>query len=200
MIKVLINGISGKMGMELYNQVITNSNFKLVGGISRKRLKNLSCPVYTSIYFVREKPDVIIDFSNPNSTLNALSYACKYKIPVVIATTGFSENDITIIKKISFKIPIFLSSNMSYMVTVLTEVACNLSNKFKDADIEILEYHHNKKKDAPSGTALSLANSINASLKNTMKFEYNRHSLNKTRQKNEIGIHSIRGGLEVRQA
>lgn len=200
MIKVLISGISGNMGQELYNKIKASTKFTVIGGIARTKLKEFSCPVYQNLNFIKEKPDVIIDFSSPRCTLSVLNYAYFKKVPVVIATTGFAENDLNIIKKFSTKIPIFMSSNMSYTTNILSDIACSVASKFKNADIEILEFHHNQKKDAPSGTALFLANSINCSLNGKMSYEYNRHSLNKKRSKNEIGIHSIRGGSEVRQA
>ena len=199
MIKVLINGISGNIGQEVYKQIEVSQDFNVIGGICRKNFNKFSCPVFSNVNFVKEKPDVIIDFSTPQSALNVLNYAYKFKIPIVIGTTGFLENDINIIKRASYKIPIFMSSNMSYMISIMADISCILANKLNNSDIEILEYHHNQKKDAPSGTALCLANAINDSLNNKLDYEYNRHSLNRKRSKNEIGIHSIRGGSEVRQ-
>ena len=199
MIKVLINGISGNMGYELCKQIEKSSDFRVLCGICRKKSKNFSCPIYSNVNYLKEKPNVIIDFSTPKATLNILNYAYKFKIPIVIATTGFLENDLNIIKRASFRIPIFMSSNMSYMINVMADISCILANKLNNSDIEILEFHHNQKKDAPSGTALYLANCINNSLNNNMNYEYNRHSLNRKREKNEIGIHSIRGGSEIRK-
>lgn len=197
MINVLINGICGKMGNEVLAQINQTTNFKAVCGIDsfNSTLQNIT--VYSSPNDISEKPDVIIDFSIPKATLNILDYANAHHIPIVIATTGFSDEELKIIENYSKTLPIFKSANMSYEINLMANLVAELATKLKDSDIEIVETHHNRKIDAPSGTALILANSINNALENTMNYEYNRHSKKEKRKSNEIGIHSIRGGTEV---
>ncbi len=154
-------------------------------------------PVFTDINNINLIPDVIIDFSIPQATLNILEFAQKNKIPTVIATTGLSDIALEKIENYSKEFPIFRSANMSYEVNLLSKLVAELSKKLPDSDIEIVETHHNRKIDSPSGTALILADSINNALENSMYYEYNRHGKREKRNKKEIGIHSIRGGNEV---
>ena len=151
-------------------------------------------PVFNDITNINEKIDVIIDFSIPIATLNILEYASKNNIPIVIATTGFSQEEENKIKEYSKIIPIFKSANMSYDIMIMKKLVSWLAPLLKDTDIEIIESHHNRKIDSPSGTAQMLADSINESLNNTMYCEYNRHDKHEKRNKNEIGMSSIRGG------
>lgn len=197
MINVLINGFNGKMGQEVLSQITSNNNFTCVCGTDIEDGDVQGIKVYSNPEEISEKVDVIIDFSIPKATLNILEYANKNHIPIVIATTGFSDDDLKVIENYSKTLPIFKSANMSYEINLMADLVANLATKLKDSDIEIVDTHHNRKIDAPSGTALILADSINNALDNTMNYEYNRHSKNEKRTKNEIGIHSIRGGTEV---
>lgn len=197
MINVLINGINGKMGQEILNQIKSDSNFTALCGTDVKDGLTRGIRVYSNPFEITEKVDVIIDFSVPKATLNILEYANKNHIPVVVATTGFSEDDLKTIDNYSKTLPIFKSANMSYEINLMADLVANLAAKLKDSDIEIVDTHHNRKIDSPSGTALILADSINNALDNSMNYEYNRHSKKEKRSKNEIGIHSIRGGTEV---
>lgn len=187
MINVLVNGASGKMGQEVIKELNALDNFNYVYGSDKNH----------SINSVHLKPDVIIDFSVPSSTLEILEYADKYKVPIVIATTGFDENQLNIINEYSKKIPIFKSSNMSYETNLVISLVSKLAKVLKDSDIEIIDVHHNKKIDSPSGTALMIADGINKALDNSMYYEFNRHRKKEARNKKEIGIHSLRGGTEV---
>lgn len=197
MINVLINGINGKMGQEVLKQINLSDKFKVICGTDLSDDKLQDITVYSNTSNIKEKPDVIIDFSIPKATLNILDYANKHHIPIVIATTGFSSEDLKIIENYSKTLPIFKSANMSYEINLMANLVANLASKLRDSDIEIVETHHNRKIDAPSGTALILADSINNALGNNMEYEYNRHAKKEKREKNEIGIHSIRGGTEV---
>ena len=196
MIKVLINGISGRMGLEVLKQVNISSNFEILCGVD-KFDNNLGFPTYTNINLIKEIPDVIIDFSIPEATMNILEFAKEKNIPIVIATTGFSNEQLSIIEEYSKVIPIFRSSNMSYEINIMADIVSKLATQLKDSDIEIIETHHRNKIDSPSGTALILADSINESLDNEMDYQYNRHNVRQKRPDKEIGIHSIRGGTEV---
>lgn len=151
-------------------------------------------PVYTSLENIHENIDVIIDFSNPALTMPLLDYAVKNHIPMVIATTGFSDNQLQKIQLASKYVSIFQSYNMSYTINLMKRIVSLIALSLDNIDIEILETHHNNKVDAPSGTAILLADSINSALGSSMKYVYNRNSQSQKRSKNEIGISSIRGG------
>ena len=151
-------------------------------------------PVFNQIEDITEKPDIIIDFSVPVATFRILEYAVANQVPVVIATTGFSDEEEKRIKEYSKQIPIFKSANMSYDIMIMKKLVQWLAPLLKDTDIEITETHHNRKIDSPSGTAQMLADSINHSLGNHLHCEYNRHNKRIKREKNEIGMNSIRGG------
>lgn len=192
--KVLINGINGKMGQEVANVLDTDKDILLIGGVDKENTGIYTYPVYTNASDIEEKPDVIIDFSVPIATLNILKYAKENHVPIVIATTGFTEEQLNEIENYSKDIPIFKSANMSYDINLMAKIVASLAKELPDTDIEIIETHHNRKIDSPSGTAQMLADSINKSLGNSLYYEYNRHDKHEKRNKNEIGINSIRGG------
>ena len=194
MIKVLINGCNGKMGQEVAKQVDKTEGFTVLSGVDRLDTGDNKFPVYTLYENITEMPDIIIDFSVPEATFKALEFASKNNIPIVIATTGFTDEQTNKIKEYSKTIPIFKSANMSFEINLMAKIVAQMATLINDADIEIVEAHHNRKIDAPSGTALLLADSINSALDNKMNYEYNRHAKREKRSKNEIGIHSIRGG------
>lgn len=187
MINVLINGCGGRMGKEVLNQITFSENYNFFFGFDKN----------SSLEDIPGVPDVIIDFSTPEASLNILDYAKQNKVPMVIATTGFNNEDLKIIEDASKEIPIFKSSNMSYETNLIISLVSKLATVLTDSDIEIVDVHHNKKVDSPSGTALMIADGINKALDNSMKYEFNRHSKKQPRDKKEIGIHSIRGGTEV---
>ena len=192
--KVLINGINGKMGQEVANVIDLDDNILLVGGVDKENTGMYTYPVYTSTSEIEEKPDVIIDFSVPVATLNILKYAKDNKVPVVIATTGFTDAQLKEIEEYSKFIPIFKSANMSYDINLMAKIVATLAKELPDTDIEIIETHHNRKIDSPSGTALFLADSINEAKDNKMFYEFDRHNKHEKRNKLEIGFSSIRGG------
>ncbi len=194
MINVLINGCNGRMGQVLVKEIDRFENLFLAGGFDINDDGLNAFPVYSNIDDIPNNIDVIVDFSVPVATLNILNYAVKTKTPIVIATTGFNEDEIAHIKEISKIIPIFKSSNMSFDINLMKKIVSQVATSLKGNDIEIVETHHNKKIDAPSGTAISLADSINNALGNNMKYVYNRHDIHEKRQPNEIGFSSIRGG------
>ena len=193
MFKVLVNGCNGKMGKIVCDFVEKNENLELCGGFDLKE-ENDKLKTYTNVDNIDVNPDVIIDFSVPISTLNILKYAEKNKIPIVIATTGFSNEENEIIKQSSKNIPIFKSANMSFDVTMMKNLLKQIAPKLEGTDIEVTEVHHNRKIDSPSGTAQMLADSINEALGNKYHCEYNRHDRHEKRDKYEIGMNSIRGG------
>lgn len=196
MINVLINGITGKMGQVLLNEINNLDDMKVVAGISPHDVDEI-IPTYTNPEDIKEKIGIIIDFSTPEGTMSILEYAKKHNIPLVIATTGFNKDQQAKILKYSKEIPIFQSSNMSFEINIMCDMVAKLAKQLNNSDIEIVETHHRNKVDAPSGTALMLANSINTALDNEMDYIYDRHSVRQKRKDNEIGIHSLRGGTEV---
>ncbi len=197
MVKVLINGCNGKMGQEVAKRIKETEDIETLCGVDRCDTGDNDFPVFENVEDINLIPDCIIDFSVPKATLNILEFAKKNKIPIIIATTGFSDEENKIIENTSKEIPVFKSANMSYEINLMAKIVAQLSKNLSDSDIEIIETHHNRKIDSPSGTALILANSINKALDNKMVYEYDRHSKREKRSKNEIGIHSIRGGTEV---
>ncbi len=198
MINVAIVGCNGKMGGFVADAVAENSETKAIFGIDAFGEKNYDFPVYKSFVDVTEKPDVIIDFSNPVVLDDMLDYAVKNSVPCVICTTGYSDEQVTKIKAASEQIAIFYSGNMSLGINVLIELAKSATKVLgSQFDIEILEKHHNLKLDAPSGTALMIADGISEELDKEPQYVYDRHSYRKKREKNEIGIHSVRGGTIV---
>lgn len=194
MLEIMVNGCSGKMGQIVCDLIEQNDNFVLKYGFDKNVTGEFAFPVLNDIENITEKPDVIIDFSVPVATLNLLKYAVLNHVPFVIATTGFSNEEEKIIQEASKQIPIFKSANMSYDIMIMKKLVQWLAPLLKDTDIEVTETHHNRKIDSPSGTAQMLADSINATLGNNLYCEYNRHAKREKRNKNEIGINSIRGG------
>lgn len=194
MIKVLINGCNGQMGQVLVNEMDRFPELLLISGFDIHDEGKNTFPVYSRIEDIKEKPDVIIDFSIPVSTFNILDYAVNQKVPVVIATTGFTKEQLEEIKVTSTLIPIFQSSNMSFDINLMKKIVVEVAKKLKDTDIEIIETHHNRKVDAPSGTAILLANAINEVMEEKLAYNFNRHDTHEKRNPKEIGFSSIRGG------
>ncbi len=195
MLRVIINGYSGSMGKVLTKCVNEDSELQLVCGASRDEL-DVPFKTYLKMSDVEETANVIIDFSHHSTINDVLDYAIKTKTPLVIATTGFNEEELGKIKEASSIIPIFHSSNMSLGVNVLVKLVKEAAKALNGFDIEIIEKHHNKKLDSPSGTAVMIANGIKEVLPDT-EYIYGRHGRSEKRSSNEVGIHAIRGGTIV---
>lgn len=197
MIDILLVGASGKMGKFVALACDNDGELNVKAGVD-KFCENLNFPVFKSFKEVDVKADVIIDFSNPALLDDMLDYAISSKTPVVIATTGYNEEQTEKIKSASKEIPIFFTFNMSIGVNLICSLAKKaaaiLGDKF---DIEIIEKHHNQKIDAPSGTAIMLANAVNSVFDDKLNYEYDRHAKRQKRTNSEIGIHSVRGGTIV---
>lgn len=192
MINVLINGSNGNMG-KVVKKYIGETPDILV-----KYEIDINTPTsFKTLNMISDKPDVIIDFSTPEASFIALDYAVCHLVPIVIATTNFSDEENAKILEYSEAIPIFKASNMSYVIHLMSKILGNISPLLSHMDIEVVEKHHNIKKDAPSGTALLLADTINFANNNKYEYVYDRHSEKKSRSKNEIGFSSIRGGKLV---
>lgn len=199
MLNIIVNGCHGKMGQVLVRQIIDDNELNIVAGIDRELDKlNVTFPVYENIFDCKEKAHVIIDFSSPRAIKELLKYGEKENIPLVIATTGMSSQDMDNIKKASLNIPVFYSTNMSIGINILLNLVQSAAKLMGNSvDIEIIEKHHNLKIDSPSGTAYSIAEKINEVFNHSMKYVYGRHSNEDRRKNNEIGIHAIRGGTIV---
>lgn len=198
MINIILVGVNGKMGQVICRILEGSSNAKVVCGIDINTERKNDFPVYSSLSESNEDCDVIIDFSHPSSLEGTLTYALSNKKGVIIATTGLSGEQLDSIKATSEKIPVFFSANMSLGVNLIIQLAKKATALLEDNfDIEIVEKHHNLKIDAPSGTALAIADAINATCSESNEYVYDRHSTRKKRSKREIGIHSLRGGTIV---
>ena len=191
---ILLSGCNGKMGQVINKLVKSNDDFTICCGFDKDSSLNHNFPVFSDVKDINIKPDIIIDFSIPVATMAILDFAVNNNIPIVIATTGFSSLEEDIILKASKKIPVFKSANMSFDICIMKKLVSWLAPLLKDTDIEITETHHNRKVDSPSGTAQMLADTINSALNNTHYCNYDRHSKREKRDKNEIGMTSIRGG------
>ena len=195
---IAICGANGKMGKTIYNCISAREDCKVIAGIDINTEQYADFPIIDSPSNLPEKPDVIIDYSNPASLDGLLEYCLSTGTPIVLATTGYSDEQINKIKSAAEQIPVFFTFNMSLGINLLVQLAKKAASVLGDQfDIEIVEKHHNQKIDAPSGTAIMLANAINETLDNKYHYVYDRHSQRKKRDKNEIGMHAIRGGTIV---
>ncbi len=195
MTRIILVGCNGHMGQTVTRALDNYPDCSIVAGIDSNRQTLNPYPVFDNFSELRVEADVLIDFSTPRLLKNILCYAAQKKLPCVIATTGYSEQEIGLIKDYAKDIPIFFSFNMSLGVNLLCSLAKTAAKVLGGGfDIEIIEKHHNQKVDAPSGTAIMLANAVNDG---TKEFVYERHSKRQKRKPSEIGIHSVRGGTIV---
>lgn len=198
MTNIAICGANGKMGKTIYNCIKDRDDCKVIAGIDLYTEQYADFPIVSSPTELPEKPDVIIDFSNPASLDGLLNYCLSTGTPIVVASTGYSDEQITKIKTASEQIPVFFTFNMSLGINLIVQLAKKAAEVLGDRfDIEIVEKHHNQKLDAPSGTAIMLANAINETMDNSKHYVYDRHSRRQKREKSEIGMHAIRGGTIV---
>ncbi len=197
MIKAVISGCCGKMGRVVADVINARSDIEVIAGIDVS-VKECAFTVYAKPQELPQVPDVIIDFSHPSALGALLEYAMTNGTALVLASTGYDDEQIAKIKSASHSVPIFFTANMSLGINLLSELAKKaaavLGGQF---DVEIVEKHHNQKIDAPSGTALMLANAINDVSEDKYNYIYDRHSVRRKRDKSEIGIHAVRGGTIV---
>ena len=198
MVKIALSGAAGRMCRTIYKSLIGSKTFEIVYGIDTFIPDDLPFPVYSNTKDIKEKADVIIDFSRADSLNDLLAFAVASNTKLVIATTGHTDAQIKAIEEASKKVAIFKASNMSLGVNLLSNLAKEAA-KFlgEDFDVEIVEMHHNQKLDAPSGTAMTLAEDINSVRDNPLIPQFGRHETAHKREKNEIGIHAVRGGSIV---
>lgn len=196
--RVLLHGCNGRMGQVISAMLEDHDALMVSAGVDLNVKQNFSYPVYSNPVDCREEIDVIIDFSNPIALPSILSFAEKKSIPIVIATTGLSQEVKDHYLSLSKSIPVFVSANMSLGINMLIQLARIAAAKlYPEFDIEIVEAHHNQKLDAPSGTALMIADEINEAAGHAMDYVYDRHTRREKRDAKELGIHSIRGGSIV---
>lgn len=197
MTKIILSGCLGRMGKAITEIVNNTHDTEIVCGFDIKD-ENIGYPIYKYYKDVSCDADVIIDFSHPSNFESIMAYAKKNNLPIIMATTGLSSEQRDAMKKASSEIPVFFSANMSLGINLLIKL-CRDAVKVleKDYDIEIIEKHHNKKLDAPSGTALAIADAIADTMSDGANYVFERHSVRKQRNKNEIGIHAVRGGTIV---
>lgn len=199
MIKILLCGCNGKMGKIITELVAEWDDMSIVAGVDQVLLEGWKkFPVFQAFADVNVESDVIIDFSHHSLVPALLNYIEKTRIPAVICTTGLDESTVKRIEKISMSVPLLRSGNMSLGINLLLDLVKKAARVLHETfDIEIIEKHHNRKVDAPSGTAYMIAEAINTALGNSKTFIHGRHGKDAKRQKNELGIHAIRGGTII---
>lgn len=196
MIKILLNGCSGKMGRVISNVISEFPTLSIVAGIDRYKAE-LGFPIFSCPDDVTIEYDVLLDFSRADALHELLALTNKTSKPIVLCSTGYTENDLNTINDQSKHLPIFKSANMSLGVNLINSLLKKVAPLlYGNYDIEIIEKHHNQKIDSPSGTALLLADTIRESLSDATQYVNGRDG-QKKREKNEIGIHAVRGGSIV---
>ncbi len=195
MTRILLSGCNGKMGQTIADIAQSTEGLEISAGFDIDNSLTYDFPVFTDIFSCNAEYDVIVDFSHPSVLDSIIRFSIQMDKPVVIATTGFSNKQKKHIENASMRIPVFLSANMSLGVNLLLKLVRQAAEALIDSfDIEIIEKHHNRKVDAPSGTALLIADSLNDALGGNMKYIFDRHSMRRKRSTSEIGIHAVRGG------
>ena len=198
MTRIIITGACGKMGRVINDIVNTRDDCEITAGIDIAGEQYADFPVYKKLFDLPEKPDVIIDFSHPSALTTVLNYCKKRKLPVILATTGYTDEQKKEFTEASKEIPVFFSANMSLGINLIIALAKKATKLLEgNFDIEIVERHHNQKIDAPSGTALAIADAIDETLSYPAEYVYDRHAVRRKRKPTEIGIHAVRGGTIV---
>ncbi len=198
MTKIIMNGCNGKMGQVISRLVEEDDDAEIICGVDLNTEQKNSYPVVGSIAEFTGKADVVIDFSHPSCLTSILDYCIRTKTPVVLATTGYSAEQKAEFQEASKEIPVFFSANMSLGINLLISLAKQAAKLLEGSfDIEIVERHHNQKIDAPSGTALAIADAIDETLSYPAEYVFDRHSVRRKRKKTEIGISAVRGGTIV---
>ena len=199
MIKILMHGCNGKMGRMITELVKNDDSAVIAAGVDTYTGIANDYPVYESIDQCDTDVDVVIDFSNAGAVDALLDYCAEKKIPVVLCTTGLSEEQLEEVRETSEKTAVLKSANMSMGINLLLKLLKDAAKVLGNAgyDIELVERHHNQKLDAPSGTALALADSINEALNGEYHYVYDRSQVRQKRDAKEIGISAVRGGTIV---
>ncbi len=191
---VILNGANGRMGKEVRNAIEKDGSLGIIAAID-KNYELVNAVQMTDFPIYDIGADVIIDFSHHAAIYEVAEYAEKFNVPVILCTTGQTDEELAEIQSLAAKVPVFFSANMSMGVALLCELAKKSASVLPDAEIEIIEKHHSAKLDSPSGTALMLANAIR-SVRDKLTLMLGR-SGRQAREKNEIGIHAVRAGSIV---
>lgn len=198
MVNIIIQGIAGRMGHVLCDMIAQRTDCRVLAGIDQADGAVNGIPVYDSLDKLDGQGDVLIDFSSPAAVEKALPYCQAHHLPSVICTTGLSEELQLKIVQLSREVPVFKSANMSLGINLLAELCKRASAILGESyDVEIIEQHHHNKLDAPSGTALLLADAINEENDGAYHYVYDRSSVRQKRDPKELGISSVRGGSIV---
>ena len=199
MTKVIMHGCNGKMGQVITGIIAEDPDVEIVAGVDAcDNIKN-TYPVFPDIKDCDVKADAVIDFCAAAAVDGLLEYCVEKQVPCVLCTTGLSDEQLAAVEEAAKKVAILKSANMSLGINMLMKLLKEATNILAPAgfDIEIVEKHHNQKVDAPSGTALALADSINEELNNEYDYVYDRSKVREKRSKKEIGISAVRGGTIV---
>ena len=198
MTNIIMHGCGGKMGGVIASLAAGDDDCQIVAGIDTRAV-TAAFPTYTDISDCHEQADVIIDFSTAAAVPALIDYASKKNVPVVVCTTGLSDETLGMLKKASQHVAVLKSANMSLGVNLIIDLVQRAATKLYDAgfDIEVIEKHHNQKIDAPSGTALAIADAINHALDDQLHFVHDRSHTRAKRERTEIGLHALRGGTIV---
>ena len=198
MVRAIMHGCNGKMG-RMITEIVKNDAIEIVAGIDTYTGTANDYPVFESIEACDVEADVVIDFSNASAVDHLLDYCAKKKLPVVLCTTGLSEEQLRKVEETAEQTAVLKSANMSLGINLLLKLLQNAAKVLGPAgfDIELVERHHNQKVDAPSGTALALADSVNEALDNQYTYVFDRSQVRQKRGEKEIGISAVRGGTIV---
>ena len=198
MLKIIISGCNGHMGRVVESLCNADPEVQVAAGFDVLGPADRDFPVYASPEQFQGQADAVIDFSSPAALDGLLSFAKTTKIPLVLATTGYTPEQVAQVGAAALEVPIFRSANMSLGINVLLELVRKASSILGDSyDIEIVERHHSRKVDAPSGTALMIADVAASACGHETKYIFERHSVRHSREKKEIGISAVRGGTIV---
>lgn len=199
MVRAIMHGCNGHMGQVITDLIRADEEIEIVAGIDLVDCRDNGYPVFTNIWDCNVEADAIIDFASAKATDELLKFSMERQIPVVLCTTGLTEEQLQKVEDASQKVAVLKSANMSLGINMLMKLLQDAAKILVPAgfDIEIVEKHHNRKLDAPSGTALALADSINEVLDNEYEYKFDRSQDRKKREKKEIGISAVRGGTIV---
>ncbi|MCD7751880.1 MAG: 4-hydroxy-tetrahydrodipicolinate reductase [Lachnospiraceae bacterium] len=199
MTRIIMHGCNGKMGQFISSLAAQEETVQIVAGVDITGVQKNDYPVFTDIADCDVEADVVIDFSSASAVDGLLDYCIARELPCVLCTTGLSEEQLARVEEAAGKTAVLKSANMSVGINLLLKLLSEISPKLSEAgyDIEIVERHHNQKLDAPSGTALALADAVNDSCGQTYEYVYDRSSRRQKRPAKEIGISSVRGGTIV---
>lgn len=199
MTRIIMSGCNGRMGQVITRLVKDDEDAVIVAGIDINNSTDNEYPVFKSLWECDVKADAVIDFTSPALLTEMLDWAIEKQVPVVLCTTGYTKEQTEEIAKASKRVALLRSANMSLGVNTIMKLVQAAAKVLAQADfdIEIVEKHHNRKLDAPSGTALALADAINEVLDGKYDYKYDRSSERAERKKNEIGISAVRGGTIV---